>query len=85
MIPHAANRRFDERLSLGASVVLLLLYAANLIYTLVTHRAMFAGEAASGRPSGVLPERWPWEFDPARLPIGRRPCAESNRSRTLEP
>jgi len=39
----------DERLSLGVSVVLLLLYAANLIYTLVTHRAIFAGEAAGGR------------------------------------
>jgi Ca2+/H+ antiporter len=39
----------DERLSLGVSVVLLLLYAANLIYTLVTHRDVFAGQAASGR------------------------------------
>src|SRR5262249_59771957 len=38
----------DERLSLGVSVVLLLLYAANLLYTLVTHRDMFAGEAPSG-------------------------------------
>jgi Ca2+:H+ antiporter len=35
----------DERLSLGVSVVLLVLYAANLVYTLVTHRDMFAGEA----------------------------------------
>jgi Ca2+:H+ antiporter len=39
----------DERLSLGVSVVLLLLYTANLIYTLVTHRDMFAGHAASGQ------------------------------------
>jgi len=38
----------DERLGLGVSVVLLLLYAANLIYTLVTHRDLFAGDAASG-------------------------------------
>ena len=38
----------DERLSLGVSVVLLLLYAANLIYTLVTHRDVFAGDAPSG-------------------------------------
>jgi Ca2+:H+ antiporter len=38
----------DERLSLGVSVVLLLLYAANLGYTLVTHRAVFAGDAPGG-------------------------------------
>jgi Ca2+:H+ antiporter len=39
----------DEQLSLGVSVVLLLLYAANLIYTLVTHRDLFAGDAPSGQ------------------------------------
>jgi Ca2+:H+ antiporter len=39
----------DERLSLGVSVVLLLLYAANLIYTLVTHRDVFGGDAPSGQ------------------------------------
>jgi Ca2+:H+ antiporter len=38
----------DERLSLGVSMVLLLLYAANLVYTLVTHRGMFAGDAPRG-------------------------------------
>ena len=32
----------DERLSLGVSVLLLVLYAANLLYTLVTHRDVFA-------------------------------------------
>ena len=32
----------DERLSLGVSVVLIALYVANLIYTLVTHRDVFA-------------------------------------------
>jgi Ca2+:H+ antiporter len=36
----------DERLSLGVAVVLILAYAANLVYTLVTHRDIFArGEA----------------------------------------
>ena len=34
----------DERLSLAASVVLLLLYAANLVFTLFTHRDVFAGD-----------------------------------------
>jgi Ca2+:H+ antiporter len=38
----------DERLSLGVSVLLLLLYAANLVYTLITHRDVFAGEASEG-------------------------------------
>jgi Ca2+:H+ antiporter len=38
----------DERLSLGVSLVLLLLYVANLVYTLVTHRDMFAGDAPRG-------------------------------------
>jgi Ca2+:H+ antiporter len=46
-----------ERLSLGVSVVLLLLYAANLIYTLVTRRHLFAGEAPSGQAEWVLPGR----------------------------
>ena len=34
----------DEQLSLAASVVLLLIYIANLIYTLITHRDVFAAE-----------------------------------------
>jgi Ca2+/H+ antiporter len=53
----------DERLSLGVSVVLLLLYAANLIYTLLTHRDMFAGDAASGQA----------EWSVARALAGREP------------
>jgi Ca2+:H+ antiporter len=38
----------DEHLSLGVSVVLLALYGANLIYTLVTHRDVFAGDEKRG-------------------------------------
>jgi Ca2+:H+ antiporter len=38
----------DENLSLGVSVVLLLLYAANLVYTLVTHRDVFGPTDAPG-------------------------------------
>ncbi|MBG6071272.1 MULTISPECIES: calcium/proton exchanger [unclassified Polaromonas] len=34
----------DEHLSLGVSVVLILLYAANLVYTLITHRNVFSPE-----------------------------------------
>jgi Ca2+:H+ antiporter len=32
----------DERLSLGVAIVLILMYAANLVYTLITHRDVFA-------------------------------------------
>ena len=35
-------RRLDERLSLGVSAVLIVVYLANLVYTLVTHRDVFA-------------------------------------------
>lgn len=38
--PNAAH--LDERLSLCVSVVLILVYVANLLYTLVTHRDIFA-------------------------------------------
>lgn len=45
-------RLSDEQLSIGAASVLLLLYFCNLIYTLVTHRDVFAApereEAAGG-------------------------------------
>jgi Ca2+:H+ antiporter len=38
----------DERLSLGVSVVLILVYAANLFYTLLTHRDVFGGDEQKG-------------------------------------
>jgi Ca2+:H+ antiporter len=38
----AETRTLDERLSLGVSIVLIAVYVANLIYTLVTHRDIFA-------------------------------------------
>ncbi|MGH7113355.1 MAG: calcium/proton exchanger [Stellaceae bacterium] len=46
--------RIDEHLSLAVSLVLLLLYAANLIYTLVTHHDVFAGDAPGGRATWSL-------------------------------
>lgn len=57
--PEGRNIPFsDEQLSLGVSAVLLALYAGNLIYTLVTHRDVFARSdagagAARGRPIWV--------------------------------
>lgn len=45
----------DERLSLAVSATLLLLYVCNLIYTLVTHRDVFAtGEEDTGRKGWPL-------------------------------
>ena len=38
----------DERFSMGISVVLLLVYVANLTYTLVTHRSVYARDEAEG-------------------------------------
>ncbi|HJU19368.1 MAG TPA: calcium/proton exchanger [Stellaceae bacterium] len=38
----------EEELSLGASAVLILLYAGNLVYTLVTHRDVFARDEEAG-------------------------------------
>ena len=55
----AARGNLDESLSLGVAVVLILVYALNLVYTLVTHKDVFALEQESeesGRP------RWPlWQ------------------------
>ena len=53
--PEANISLIDERLSLGVSVILLLLYAANLIYTLITHRDVFAGDAPSGKAEWSVP------------------------------
>jgi Ca2+:H+ antiporter len=59
----ARTSHLDERLSLGVSVVLIAVYAANLVYTLVTHRDVFATpeeDDASGktRAANAAPS-WP--------------------------
>jgi Ca2+:H+ antiporter len=43
----------DERLSLGVSIVLIVVYVANLFYTLVTHRDIFEG-TQEGQPTWSL-------------------------------
>jgi Ca2+:H+ antiporter len=45
----------DERLSLGVAVVLILVYAANLVYSLVTHRDVFAAQDENAE--GLRPRR----------------------------
>jgi Ca2+:H+ antiporter len=53
----------DERLSLGVSVVLVLVYAANLVYTLVTHRDAFAtveeDDASAREHDTHVRQHWP--------------------------
>lgn len=50
---HPANEvgNADELLSLAVSGVLLLLYAGNLVFTLVTHRDVFAAREEAAKPS----------------------------------
>lgn len=60
--PLAARQVSEQTLSIGVSIVLLILYGGNLVFTLVTHRDMFAraeGEGGDarwslGRAIGVL-------------------------------
>ncbi len=62
LAPGANQAVSDEHLSLGVSVVLILLYAANLVYTLVTHRNVFSPEEevrsdnATGKEPGKAAE-----------------------------
>ncbi len=63
----------DESLSLAVSVVLILLYFGNLVYTLITHRDVFSGnkeasreatskkkgQASAAQDEGSQEERWP--------------------------
>ena len=46
----------DEELSIGVSIVLILLYAGNLLYTLVTHRDVFASDDVRSEGSESV---WP--------------------------
>jgi Ca2+:H+ antiporter len=46
----------DEHLSLGVAIVLILAYAGNLVYTLITHRDIFAGSENEGHAKWSLPK-----------------------------
>ncbi|MEO7361017.1 MAG: calcium/proton exchanger, partial [Gemmatimonadaceae bacterium] len=48
----------DEKVSLAASVVLILVYLANLIYSMVTHRDVFAIREPEEEKGAAPP--WPW-------------------------
>ena len=49
----------DEHLSLGVSVVLIFVYIANLIYTLVTHRDVFAFSEGDAHDTAAPHAPWP--------------------------
>jgi Ca2+:H+ antiporter len=51
--------QLEEKLSLGVAVVLIVVYLANLAYTFITHREIFAFERAHKKP---LRAPWPiWQ------------------------
>ena len=63
----ASRANLDERLSLGVAVILIVVYLLNLVYTLVTHRDVFAVEEGHGHG----PEK-PWTLPVALgVQIGR--------------
>ncbi len=53
-------RLLDERLSIGASVVLITLYVSNLVYTLVTHRDVFDLTDETAAPDARTAAHVPW-------------------------
>ena len=52
------SQLLDERLSLGVSVVLVGVYVANLVYTLVTHRDVFSAPS-EGEDEVPVESHWP--------------------------
>lgn len=55
MSPGANLSRLDEGLSLSVSVVLLLLYGAELVYVLLSHRSVLESGGEGGTPQWSLP------------------------------
>ncbi len=65
----ATRGNLDEYLSLGVAGVLILVYGLNLVYTLITHKDVFALEEEGEDSSGP---RWPlWQVTAVML--GARP------------
>lgn len=60
LAPAADQALTDEHLSLAVSVVMLLLYGANLVYTLVTHRNVFASDEGRSKNSGESDDDAGW-------------------------
>jgi Ca2+:H+ antiporter len=56
--PYSDPRQLDDRMSLGVSLLLLLLYGANLVYTMVTHRDIFRADNPDELSHGAA-KAWP--------------------------
>src|SRR4029077_1998653 len=50
----------EQQLSLAIAVVLFLTYVATLVFSLVTHKSLFAGEAQSNEPTEPQSELLTW-------------------------
>ena len=50
LFAHPNTGTLDEKFSISVSVILILVYLANLVYTLVTHRDVFAPRKSQERP-----------------------------------
>ena len=59
-VPAPSRHVLDEQLSLGVSVVLILVYLANLGYTLLTHRDVFALDDDADDDAKHAGPPWPW-------------------------
>lgn len=55
---HERAGNLDERLSVAVSVVLIVVYVANLLYTLATHRDVFGLEDQTADTAWPLWHRW---------------------------
>lgn len=59
ILPSPDANKLDDQLSLGVAVVLIIVYVANLLYTLVTHRDVFSYAAAG---DSAIANPWPlWQ------------------------
>lgn len=70
VVSDTAARSLDEKLSLGVSVVLIAVYGANLVYSLVTHRDVFASAAEDAEAMTGGGGRWPAWLSVAVLVLG---------------
>lgn len=53
-LPNAVRQVSERSLSIGVAIVLLLLYAGNLVFTLITHRDVFSRGEEGGTPRWSL-------------------------------
>ena len=58
IVNQATASALDEKLSLGVSVVLIAVYLANLVYTLITHRDVFESASEKESDDGENKIKW---------------------------